>query len=68
MTFVIIRTDAGRREFVSDPETNGTGGSFTPFVEKAKRFATFGRALAEACSNEQVVHIDNVLQKPEERT
>lgn len=67
MTYVIMRTDHGRREFLSDPQTNGTGGSFTPFVERARRFERMGRALAEACSNEQVVHIDEVLQKPEER-
>lgn len=67
MTFVIYRDLDGRREFVSDPQTNGTGSSFSPRVEHARRFATFGRALAEACSNEQVVPIDDVLQKPEER-
>ncbi len=59
--FVIVRTDHGRTEFVSDPSTNGTGGSFHRSIGKARRFSTREAAKAEACENESVQPIDNFL-------
>ncbi len=49
-------------EFVSDPNTNGTGGSFTRLISKAKRFRNTDDADKETCpENEHISNIERFL-------
>ena len=60
MAYVIQRTDG---VFVSDPRTNGTGGSYTPLLQKAKVFATREAAERELCpENERIVNLDDLMR------
>ena len=65
MQYVIVRTDHGRREFLSDPSTNGTGGSYSPHISNARRFSSLEAAQRECCDNETPAPLDNYLGRIE---
>lgn len=59
--YVIERSDG---KWVSDPNTNGTGGSYTPLLQRAKVFATRQSAERDCCpGNEHVVSVEDALQR-----
>lgn len=63
MTYVIERTDHGRREFVTQA-IGPRGSSFTPDITQARTFATREQAQREACENESVRSVDDLLRRP----
>lgn len=60
-SFVVVRSGCGVTEFVSDTNTNGTGGSYSTNIAKAKRFRTADDASGDCCGNESVHNIDDFL-------
>lgn len=60
MSYVLVRTDGA---FVSDPQTNGTGSSYTGLLQKAKIFSSKETAERDRCpGSETVMRVEDCFQ------
>lgn len=59
--YLIIRTDNGKREYVSDPNRNGTGQSYSRDLRLAKLFPSREAAELDRCGNESIVALSDEM-------